>query len=112
MHIPAEAPKAVHDHWNSIPQDNCGRFFFKVKAPFMPFGTWHELKAWGQLCCGTDMAHAVACQIWNDFPNRGRGWRYVAWRAEPFNPELCKYPRTGMVDPPKVRRGNDPYSFS
>lgn len=111
MPVPAEAPQAVHDHWNSMPQENFGDFYFKVKPPFMPFGTWHKLKAWGQLCSGTDMAHAVACQLWNDFPNRGRGWRYVAWRADPSNPGMCKSKLSGAVDPPKVRYGNDPYSF-
>lgn len=111
MGIPAEAPQAVHDYWNSIPQDNVGDFYFKVKAPFMPFGTWHKLEAWGQLCDGTDHAMAVAVQLWNKFPNRGRGWKYVAWRSEPSNPEMCKYPRSGIVDPPKFRRDSDAYSF-
>lgn len=111
MNFHAGVPQAVQDHWNSIPQDNCGEFYFKVKAPFLPFSTWHKLKAWGQLCDGTDMAHAVACQLWNDFPNRGRGWKYIAWRAVPNNPELCKYSREGIVDPPKFRRNSDAYSF-
>lgn len=111
MGVPAEAPQAVHDYWNSIPQDNYGEFYFKVRAPFMPFGTWRKLEAWGQLCDGTDNAMMVACQLWNKFPNRGRGWKYVAWRAEPYNPELCKYPRSGVVDPPKFRRNSGAYSF-
>src|ERR1700754_2771608 len=111
MKLTGLEPAEWREHWANIPQDNCGDFYFKVKSPLLGIPSWHQLKAHGQLCCGTDMAFAVACQLWNDFPNRGRGGKYVAWRAEPYNPELCKFPRTGVVDPPKVRRTSDAYSF-
>ena len=111
MSIPIGAPQAVHDHWNSIPQDNCGEFYFKVQPPFCPFGFWFKLEAWGQLCDGTDLASFVANNLWNRFPNRGRGWKYVEWRAKPYNPKLCKYPLSGIVSPPKICNSTSSSSF-
>ncbi len=97
MSIPAESPRAVHDYWNGIPQDNCGDLYAKVRPPGMPFGFWHKVPAWGQLCDGDPHYSAVGCMLHNQFPFKGRGWTYVEWKSKPYNPELCKHPTSGTV---------------
>lgn len=108
MGVPREAPQAVHDYWASIPQDNCGDLYAKVRPPWLPFGGfWHKVPAWGQLCDGREHYEAVGCMLHNTFPLKGRGWTYVAWRAKPYNPDLCKYPREGVV-PKEHQKPFDP----
>lgn len=99
MAIPAGAPQAVHDYWNSIPQDNCGDFYAKIRPPFWPFGKWFKVPVWGQVCDGLH-THGVGCFLYNEFPLRGRGWTYIEWRSEPYHPDLCKYPTHGKVPSP------------
>lgn len=99
MGIPG-APQAVHDYWSSIPQNNCGDFYAKIRAPGMPFGIWYKVPVWGQVCDGR-ADHGVGCFLHNDFPFKGRGWTYVEWKTKPYNPALCKYPTHGVVKNPK-----------
>lgn len=99
MGIPAEAPQAAKDLWASIPQDNSGDFYAKIKPPFSPFGIWYKVPVWGQVCDGRH-DHGVGCFLYNEFPNHGRGWTYTKWKSKPDNPKLCKYPTSGSVPNP------------
>jgi hypothetical protein len=110
MGIPAKAPQAVRDYWNSIPQDNVGDFYACVRPPFLPFGLWFKVPVWGQVCDGQPHRDAVGCMLHNKFPFKGRGWTYIAWRAEPYNHERCKYPRKGIVENPKPFDPAKPYN--
>lgn len=97
MGVPLEAPAAVHNYWASIPQNNCGDLYAKIKYPWLPFSRWHKVPAWGQLCDGQPHYSAVGCMLHNEFPGKGRGYVYLEWRSEPYNPQLCKYPTSGKV---------------
>lgn len=109
MGVPREAPQAVRDHWSRIPQDNCGEFFACVRPPGSPVGLWFKVPVWGQVCDGQAHRGSVGCMLHNTFPLKGLGWTYVAWRAKPYHPELCKYPRDGRVESPKAFDPARPY---
>lgn len=93
-------PAAVNAWRASIPQQNVGTFFAKIRSPFFFIARWHRVDAWGQLCDGTDHRDYVHNMLYNKFPNHGKGYTYIAWRCEPDNPEQCKYPRSGKVEIP------------
>ena len=103
MGVPAGAPQAVHDYWNSIPQDNCGDLYAKLKPPFLPewlAGFWIKVEVWGQVCDGRPHEDAVRYHLYNHFSNHGKGFTHVALARVPDNPELNKYPREGRVENP------------
>lgn len=101
MSISPYAPAAVQNHWTSVPQDNCGEFYAKIRPPFCPLGIWYKVPAWGQLCDGREHYDAVGCFLHNEFPFKGRGWTYIKWKSKPDNPHLCKHPTHGKVPNPK-----------
>lgn len=97
MSIPPCAPQSVYDHLASLPQRCVGELYATIRHPW---GLKREYKvpAWGQLCDGRPHVSSVNCMLHNKFPNHGRGYTYVSWRAVPDNPEQNRYPRTGVVE--------------
>jgi hypothetical protein len=43
-----------------------------------------KVEAWGQIATPDAHAHMVAYDMWNYLPDRGKGWRYVGWRVQPY----------------------------
>lgn len=103
-------PNPMQNWLNAIPQDNCGRFYAKVRFWLLPFGIWCKVPVWGQVCDGGEHSSAVGCMLHNEFPFRGRGWKYIAWRSKPDNPHLCKAPTHGIVKRPKWFDPEDSYN--
>jgi hypothetical protein len=92
MHLPNAAPAEVFNQLLSLPKEYVGTLFAKVKAPGW-FGktSWHKVPEWGTVCSGRPPSlGAVERMMRDDLPRRGRGYTYLAWRAEPDHPELCK----------------------
>jgi hypothetical protein len=102
-HVPA--PMAG---WlSSLPSQNVGTLYAKLKPPMLPaaLAIWKRVDGWGQLCDGRDHRQMVHLMLYNRFPNRGKGWTYLEWRAEPDNPEACKHPLSGKVENPEPYDG-------
>lgn len=89
----------------SMPQQCVGKLFARIKHPLLPISTWHRVEVWGQVCDGGDHRMAVHLMLHNRWSNRGRGYTYVEWRAEPDLPDENSYPRTGKVSDPKPYSG-------
>ena len=98
-------PAPIASWLASLPSQNVGKLYAKIKPPYWPFGSWYRVDGWGQICDGRDHRDMVHLMLYNKFPNRGRGWTYVAWRAEPDHPEANKYPREGTVENPRPYSG-------
>lgn len=103
----AEAPPAPTQEWlSSLPSQNVGTLYAKIKDPITHIEIEYKVDGWGQLCDGTDHRMMVEYMLYNSFPFHGKGFTYVSWRAEPDNPEANKHPRTGKVENPKPFPGN------
>lgn len=103
----SETPMPIKNWLASLPDDNVGTLHAKIKppSPLSGIGLWYKVDGWGQLCDGRDHRDMVHLMLYNKFPNHGKGWTYVAWKAEPDNPEKCKHPRSGEVENPKPYSG-------
>jgi hypothetical protein len=99
------APEPMMNWLSSLPSQNVGTLYAKIKAPILPIYTWHKVPVWGQVCDGRDHKDAVHLMLYNHFPNHGKGFIYTAWRAEPDNPEANQYSRSGDVEDPKPYSG-------
>lgn len=84
----------------TLPSQNVGTLYAKIRPPFSPIGFWYKVEGWGQLCDGRDHRDMVHLMLHNYFPFYGKGWTYIAWRCEPDNPDQNKHPRTGDVEKP------------
>ena len=102
-----EAPHQISGWLQSLPSQNVGKLYALLKPPGMPraLAVWKRVEGWGQICDGRDHKQMVHLMLYNRFPNRGKGWTYLAWRAEPDHPEANKYPRTGDVENPAPYSG-------
>lgn len=100
-----QTPAPMVNWLASLPSQNVGTIYAKIKTPFLPVYTWHRVEVWGQVCDGRDHRDAVHNMLYNYWPNHGRGFTYVAWLAKPDNPDANKYPRTGDVVGPKPYSG-------
>lgn len=100
------APAPMTDWLASLPSQNCGKFYATIKTPFLPIYTEHFVPIWGQVCDGKPRKSDVhTALLYNNFPNHGKGFTYVSWRAVPDNPEACKYPLSGNIENPKPYSG-------
>lgn len=100
-----QTPAPIANWLASLPSQNVGTLYAQIKTPSLPILTWHRVKVWGQVCDGRDHKDAVHLMLHNYWPNHGKGFTYVAWRAEPDNPEANKHPRQGDVADPKPYSG-------
>jgi hypothetical protein len=100
----AQPPYEMMKDW---PNDNIGTLYAKIKPPDSldtktftkrDLNDWYRVKAWGQLCDGTDQKKMVHLMLYNDFPNHGKGWTYLEWECKPDNSLKCKYPIKGKVN--------------
>ena len=105
MNSITQAPAPMQKWLSELPNENAGTLYAKIKAPFWPIYTWHKVPVWGQICDGQAHEDAVGSMLYNEFPNHGKGFTYVAWRAEPDHPEANKYPRQGKIKNPKPFAG-------
>jgi hypothetical protein len=99
------APTPIANWLTQLPGECVGKLYAKIRPPFCPFGFWFRVGGWGQLCDGRDHRDMVHLMLHNYFPARGRGWTYVAWRAEPDSPGRNAHPRNGTVADPKPYSG-------
>lgn len=90
----------------NLPSENVGTLYATVKAPGL-FGRTKEYKVpvWGQVCDGQPHKDAVNLMMYNEFPDHGKGYIFISWRAEPNNPAQNKHPREGKVENPKPYSG-------
>jgi len=98
-------PAPVANWLASLPSQNVGKLYARIKHPWLPITTEHKVEVWGQVCDGRDHKDAVHNMLYNRWPNHGKGYTYVSWRAEPDHPEANQYPRTGEVQDPKPYSG-------
>lgn len=98
-------PAPLADWMASLPSQNVGTLYAKIRPPYFPLARWHKVDGWGQLCDGRDHRRMVHLMLYNKFPFRGKGWTYIEWRSEPDNPQQCKYPTRGKVADPKPYSG-------
>lgn len=105
MPIPLEAPPAIHQHLAELPQQNVGDLYVTIKTPYLPIYKEYLLDGWGQLCDGQDHKGGVHLMLYNKFPNHGKGYTYISWRAIPNHPDQNTYPREGKVENPQPYTG-------
>lgn len=98
-------PRPVAEWLANLPSENVGTIYATIKTPFLPIYTEHKVPVWGQVCDGTDNRAAVHLMLYNEWPNHGKGFTYVSWRAVPDNPKANKYPREGNVIHPVAYSG-------
>lgn len=98
-------PAPVANWLASLPSQNVGNLYARIKSPWWPFACEYRVNACGQLCDGRDHRDMVHLMLYNKFPNRGRGYTYVSWRAEPDNPAANIHPREGIVVDPVPYNG-------
>lgn len=99
-------PHQIADWYASLPSQNCGTLYATIKIPFLPLYIEHRVEIWGQVCDGRDHRSSVhTALLYNKFPNHGRGFTYVRWRAVPDNPEANTHPRSGEVENPRPYSG-------
>jgi hypothetical protein len=89
----------------NLPQQNVGTLYATIKTPLLPIYTEHKVRVWGQVCDGRDHKASVHLMLYNSWPNHGRGFTYVSWRAVPDNPDMNHHPRTGKVADPRPFNG-------
>jgi hypothetical protein len=89
------APAPIASWLSSLPQENVGQFYAKIKDPFGNIFIGH-VEAWGQLCDGSDQYDMVADYFYNILPLHGFGFKYIAWRCAYSD---GKKPITGTVPP-------------
>ena len=102
-------PPPMQNWMASLPQNYVGVLYAKIKPPFIPFGIWYKVPVWGQVADGQPHEDAVATFLWSEFPLRGKGWTYVAWKNEPSSPQLNNAARSGKIENPKPYDAVDPY---
>lgn len=100
-----DVPAPMAEWLSSLPSQNVGTLYATIKTPFLPIYTEHRVEVWGQVCDGRDHKQAVHLMLHNRWPNHGKGYSYVSWRAVPDHPEANTYPRTGKVTDPKPYSG-------
>jgi hypothetical protein len=108
------APIPVQNWLSQLPSENIGTLYATIRHPIGKWLKWippifiereYKVPVWGQVCDGRDHKCSVENMLHNEFPNRGKGYTYISWRAEPDHPDVNKYPRTGMVADPKPYNG-------
>lgn len=105
-----DVPAPMASWLASLPSQNCGKLYATIKTPFLPIYTEHLVPVWGQVCDGTPHISTVhTALLHNKFPNRGKGFIYVRWRAVPDNPDACKHVLQGKIENPQPYSGI-PYS--
>jgi hypothetical protein len=101
-YTPPPAPVAA---WlEKLPSKYIGKLFATIRAPDGQIKEY-PVKGWGQICDGRPHADMVHLMLYNYFPDRGRGYTYLSWRAEPDHPEANDAPRTGNVENPQPYDG-------
>jgi hypothetical protein len=93
-----DVPAPMMDWLSKLPSQNIGTLYAIIKTPFLPIYTEHKVPLWGQVCDGQDHRSSVENMLYNYWPNHGKGFTYVSWRAEPDHPEANTYPRKGIVE--------------
>ncbi len=98
-------PEPVASWLASLPDQNIGKIYARIRPPFWPFAPEFKVDGWGQICDGQDHRDMVHLMLYNKFPNHGKGWTYISWRAVPDHPEKNNYPREGKVMNPRPYGG-------
>ena len=92
-------PAPMAQWYASLPSKYCGTLYATIKTPWLPIYTEHRVPIWGQVCNGKDHRSGVhTALLYNNFPNHGKGFTYVSWRAVPDNPSAHDRPRSGVVE--------------
>jgi len=100
-----KAPGPIKAWLSSLPSENVGTLYAKLRPPFSPVAIWKKVPVWGQVCDGGPHKDAVGGMLYNHFPFHGKGWTYLEWEAVPDNPEVCKSALRGKVAAPNRFNG-------
>ncbi len=101
----ADVPPQIQEWLMQVPSQNVGTLYATIKTPYLPIYIERKVPVWGQVCDGRDHKDAVHGMLYNEFPNNGKGFTYVSWRAVPDHPEANKYPQIGKVENPTPYEG-------
>jgi hypothetical protein len=93
----AVPPAPIQNWLDSMPQQNVGTLYMTTVSP-SGMVREHKMQAWGQLCDGNDHLDFVKSELYNEYPNHGKGYRYIKWRCVPDNPKRNKNILSGKAN--------------